>query len=172
MAANTNRMTQANVYIDGDSLLGQAEEVDSPVLKWKQSEQKALGMVATIELPTGIDKLELKIKWNSFYAAVMKKMADPTTVVQIQIRGNLETWVSEGLQDEVPYVVFLSALAKDFPTGNFKQHDNTELESMLNVLAMRVEVDGDEIMKFDALANIYKVDGTDKLANMRNNLGI
>lgn len=172
MAVNTNRLVNANVYLDGVSLLGMAEECDLPVIKWKQSEQKGLGLVGTIELPTGIEKLETKIKWNSFYADAMVKMANPTQTVNIQLRGNLETWTPDGLQDEVPYVVFLKVLSKDFPTGNIKQHDNAEFESMLNTLYVRQEVNGREIVEYDPLANIYKVDGVDMLLNFRNNLGI
>lgn len=169
---NTNRLVNANVYVDGVSHLGMAEEVDLPVIKPMQSEQKALGMAGKIELPTGWDKMEAKIKWNSFYKDAMKKASNPLSVVSLQLRGNLEVWTPGGLQDELPYVVFLNALYKDFPSGQFKQHDNAEFESMLNVLYLRIEVDGDPVVEFDPLANIYKVDGVDILQNFRNNLGI
>ena len=39
-----NRITNANVYIDGASLLGRAEEVELPQIKAKMSEHKALGL--------------------------------------------------------------------------------------------------------------------------------
>jgi P2 family phage contractile tail tube protein len=61
---------------------------------------------------------------------------------------------------------------KDFPTGAFKQQENAEFESPLNVLYIRVEVGGQPIVEFDPLANIYKVDGVDVLSQYRNNLGI
>ena len=43
-----NRLTNANVYLDGGSMLGRAEEVSLPVLKAKMAEHKALGMVVAI----------------------------------------------------------------------------------------------------------------------------
>ena len=57
-----NRLTNANVYLDGGSMLGRAEEVNLPVLKAKMAEHKALGMVGTIEAFAGFEKLEGKIK--------------------------------------------------------------------------------------------------------------
>jgi hypothetical protein len=56
--------------------------------------------------------------------------------------------------------------------GDFKQHDNSTLETMLNVHSIKMELDGREILEVDVLANIYKVDGVDLLKDYRQNLGI
>ncbi|WP_375165379.1 phage major tail tube protein, partial [Paenibacillus taichungensis] len=40
-----NTLNNANIYIDGNSLLGQAEEFKLPVVKFKMAEHKAVGMV-------------------------------------------------------------------------------------------------------------------------------
>src|ERR1044072_72072 len=85
-----NRLTNANVYMDGKSFLGKAEEINLPAIKHMMSEHKALGMVGKMEFWSGIDKMEAKIKWNSFYPDALKKMADPTTAIQLQVRGSLD----------------------------------------------------------------------------------
>lgn len=166
-----NRLTNANIYIDGKSLLGRAEEVNLPVVKHKMSEHKALGMVGMMEFFAGIEKMEAKIKWNSFYVDVMKKMGDPTTALQIQVRSSLEVYTSNGRTEQQPVVCYMTGIPKDFPMGNFKQHDNVELESNLNVIYCKLEVNGENIMEVDVLANIYKVDGVDLLAQYRTNIG-
>ena len=78
MGLEINRLTNANIYVDGNSWLGRAEEVTLPVITSKMSEHKALGMVGMVELFSGIDKLEARIKWNSVYKDVFKKAANPT----------------------------------------------------------------------------------------------
>jgi len=171
MATTINRLTNANIYIDGNSLLGKAEEVNLPVVKQKMSEHKALGMVGSVEFPAGVDKLEAKIKWNSFYADVMKKVANPFSALQIQVRASLESYTSAGRATEVAVVCHMTASSKDFPMGNFKQHDNVEAETNLNVTYCKLEIGGQVIMEIDVLANIYKVDNTDVLANYRANTG-
>lgn len=166
-----NRLTNANVYTDGNSLLGRVQEIELPVVKQKMSEHKALGMVGTVEFFSGLEKMEAKLTWNSFYSDAMVKAADPTKTVQIQVRSNLETYDSNGRVSQVPCVVFLTAQHKDFPLGSYKQHDNVELTSMLSVTAFRLEIDGQSILEIDVLANVYKVNGTDILTDYRANIG-
>ena len=67
-----NKLTNANIYMNGNNLLGRAEEVDLPQIKHKMAEHKALGMVGSAEFFAGIDKLECKIKWNALYPNVTK----------------------------------------------------------------------------------------------------
>ncbi len=172
MSISIKKLFNANIYVDGNSYLGRAEEVNLPEIMAKMVEHKALGMVGTIELPSGWEKMEGSIKWNSFYPDVMKKAANPFTMYQVQLRGSLEDWTSAGRTGEAPYVCFMSIQFKGMPAGGFKQQENAEFESQLNVLYIRLEVDGQPIVEFDPLANIYKVDGVDVLSQYRNNLGV
>lgn len=168
---SVNRLTNANVYANGNNLLGRVQEIELPTVKQKMAEHKALGMVGTVEFFAGLEKMEAKLTWNSYYADALKTAADPTKTVQLQIRSSLETYDSTGRSAQVPAVVFLTAQYKDFPLGNFKQHDNVELVSMLSVTAFRLEIDGSPILEIDVLSNIYKVDGSDVLAQYRANIG-
>lgn len=167
-----NRCTNANIYLEGGSLLGQAEEIDSPDIKFKQSEHKALGLVGSFEIFSGIEKVEQKIKWNSFYPDALKTIGDPTKVLSFQIRASLEAYESEGRTSEVPVVIYVKGQTKNLPTGMFKQHDNVELTTSFSCLYCKMEINGDEIFEYDVLANIFKVAGNDILANYRANLGI
>jgi P2 family phage contractile tail tube protein len=166
-----NRLTNANVYVDGQSQLGKAEEVNLPDITFMLSEHKALGMIGKFELFSGIDKLEATIKWNAFYADVLKKFADPRKVMKLQIRSSLETYNADGLQQEVACVAYLTVQSKNFPAGNYKQHDNVEATSKLTCTAYKLEIDGQEVVDYDALANIYSVDGVDIFATYRANIG-
>jgi len=166
-----NRITNANVYIDGNSFLGRAEEINLPQIKHALAEHKALGMVGKAEFFSGIDKLECKIKWASLYSEVMKKAATPFKSVQLQARASLETYTGQGRTAEVPVAVYLTGVFKDFPLGNFKQHDNAEFETNLAVYYAKMEIEGQVIFEIDILENIYKVDGEDVLAQYRTNIG-
>lgn len=172
MGLEINRLTNANIYVDGNSWLGRAEEVTLPVITSKMSEHKALGMVGMVELFSGIDKLEARIKWNSVYKDVFKKAANPTKTVQMQVRASLENYGSEGKTGESACVVYMTAQFKALPLGTFKQNENVELESALNVTYIKLVVGGETILELDVLANIYTVDGVDLLATYRANLGI
>lgn len=166
-----NRITNANIYIDGSSLLGRAEEITLPNIKTKLAEHKALGMVGTMEFFAGLEKMEAKIKWASLYPDVMKKAANPSKTVQLQARASMETYTGQGRTAQVPVVVMLTAAFKSFPLGSFKQHDNAEYETELTVYYAKLIVDGKDIFEVDVLENIYKVDGVDILAEYRANIG-
>lgn len=167
-----NRVTNANVYVDGKSYLGRAEEINLPTIKAIMAEHKALGMNGKFELPAGIDKLEASIKWNSFYADAIKKIGNPNSALQLQCRSSLKTHGSTGVLSEVPVVCHLHGSFKEVPMGNFKQHDNVELQSAMNCTYVKLTINGEDIIEIDVLANIHKVAGTDILAQYRANLGI
>lgn len=166
-----NRVTNANVYVEGGSILGQAEEVSVPEVKYSLSEHKALGMVGKMEFFSGLDKLEAKIKWNSFYSDTLLKFADPFKSLQLQVRASLEQYGATGRTAETPVVVHMTVQNKNFPGANFKQHDNVEMESSLGCTYFKLVIGGKDIVEIDVLANIYKVNGTDVLATFRSNIG-
>jgi P2 family phage contractile tail tube protein len=173
MAGNIqlNNLNNANIYINGNNLLGRAEEFKLPVVKFKMGDHKAVGMVGTIKLPSGIEALEGEVKWNSFYPEVWANLLDPFTAVQMQVRGNLETHSSQGRVAQVPYVVFLTASFSEVPTGDFKQNDKAEFPSKYFATYIKQQVNGQDMLEIDAMANIYKVNGVDKLDQYRTNIG-
>jgi len=169
---SVNRLTNANVYVNGTSQLGKAEEINLPEINFKQSEHKAIGMIGSFELFSGIDKMEATIKWNAFYADTMLQFADPRKALKLQVRASQETYNSSGLTEEVSYVAYITGQPKNFPAGNFKQSDNVEATSKMTVTAYKLEIDGRVVVEIDVLANIYSVDGVDMFATYRANLGI
>ena len=171
MSIEINKLSNANVYIDGTSLLGRVKEAELPEVMQKMVEHSALGMIGVVEFPAGFEKMEGKISWNSFYKDAFLKVSDHSKTFKVQLRGNLETYNSDDKQGEVSYVVYMNIRFKKAPTGNFKQHENVELESEFACYSIKVEVDGTEILEFDPMANIYRVNGVDKMATYRANIG-
>ena len=166
-----NQIVNANVYIDGNSFLGKAEEIKVPEVVVSMVEHKALGMVGKVELPSGLDKMESTIKWNSLYPEVLLLAADPFTAVAIMARASLETYTGSGRIEQVPLVAFMTGTFKKFPLGTYKQHENVEAETGMSVTYIRLNVAGIDIVEVDVLANIYKVGGVDLLAQYRANIG-
>lgn len=165
------RLTNANVYVDGNSLLGKVDECKMPEVKVNMTEHKALGMVGKLEFPSGVDKLEATFKWNSFYSDVLQKVANPFKAVELQLRGSLETYGNGGRTDQVGVVVYLTGTFNKLPLGGFKQHDNVETESTMSVTFCKLEINGEVVIEFDALANIYKVGGVDLLETYKQLIG-
>ena len=166
-----NRVTNANVYMDGNNMLGRAEEIKLPDISAIMQEHKALGMIGKIELPAGFDKLEGEIKWNSFYPETAKAMANPFRTVSLQCRSSVERYSSQGRIEELPLVTFLTVSFKKNPLGTFKQHENADFSSGFSCTYIKQMLDGEELLELDYMANIFKVDGEDILADYRYNVG-
>ena len=166
-----NRVTNANIYIDGVNLLGRAEEIKLPDISAMMSEHKALGMFGKVELPSGFDKLDGEIKWNSYYKEVAKAMANPFKALQLQCRSSIDVYSSGGRVNQLPLVTHLTVMFKKNPVGTFKPHDNVELPSAFSATYIKQVIDGEDVLELDYLANIYKVGGEDLLQQYRANIG-
>ncbi len=166
-----NRITNANIYIDGNSFLGRATEVRLPDVSAVMTEHKALGMLGKMELPAGFEKLEGEIIWNSFYKDAGIRMANPFKTYSLQCRSSLQRYGSQGIISEVPMVTFLTVMFKKNPLGSYRQHENAEFSSGFNAIYVRQLVDGDEVLELDYMSNIFRVDGEDVLEDYRNNIG-
>ena len=166
-----NKLINANIYMNGNNLLGRAEEIQLPQIKHKMAEHKALGMVGSAEFFAGIDKLECKIKWNALYPDVLRTCANPFVAVVIQVRASLETYNGAGRISEVPAVAYISGTFKEFPLGTIKPGDNAEYETSMSVTYAKLVVNGEEIFEIDVLENIYKVGGLDILSMYKSNIG-
>lgn len=170
---SVNRMTNANVYNAGNSLLGKVEEVTLPAIKSLVVEHKALGMAMAIDLPTGFEKMTGTMKWNAVYSDLIKEFGSPYATKQIQVRGNLETWDSSGRASQSAVVAYMTIRFKDvLPPIGMKQNDNPEMQSEFSCSYYKLEVDGEKLIEFDAFTNMFFVGNNDELQQYRSNLGL
>lgn len=167
-----NKVTNANIYLNGTSFMGRAEEVTLPNVQPKMSDHKALGMVGELELPSGLQKMSAKIKWNAIYPDVMKQTYNVYKSIRLQVRANVETFEDSGRVAETPFIATLIITPKNASGTVFKPQDNVETENEFNVTAYKLEIGGEEIIDINIMANVWRVNGVDQLANYRANIGV
>lgn len=168
---NIGKITNANVYINGQNLIGMVKEFDAPSIVQKMTEHEALGMLGTLELPSGIEKMEAKAVWSSIYPDALAIVANPFAALNMQVRASREVYNANGRSAEQKVVIFMTATCQDLPLGNYRRHEVVELESNFNVTACRIEIDNTPVVEFDVFANIYKVNGVDIAAQFKANTG-
>lgn len=171
MDVSVNRITNANIYIDGVGLLGRAEEIEVAQPKQKMVDHKGLGMAGTAEFWAGVDKLESKIKWASLYPEVLSIADSPFVSHSFQVRGSLEQYTSQGRSAELPVVYLMTGIFKDPGAISFQHHEGVATTSTITVYHSELYIAGSQIHLYDVLANIYVVNGVDQLAQFRSNLG-
>lgn len=169
MAIDIKKLTNVNVYLNGTSTLGRVEEFDVPDVVFKMAEHKALGLFGSFEIPTGIDKLEARCKWNAYYPDVMAQSGNPMAPNQFILRGDMPSYGPTGKTGSVGFKCIVTGYAKNLPGFKFKQGDNVEVESKFSVTYLKVVVDGQDSYEVDVMANILKINGQNILADMNAN---
>lgn len=165
------KVFNARVYIDGTDFIAKAEEVDLPKVRFKFADTKALGIYAESELPTGLDKMEARIKFNSVYPDFVALAADPFSVRTVIVRAPYQVWTQQGVSKTAPLKAELRGFFKEFDTAKLKRADSAEAEATLSVIYYKLEVDGQDIVEVDTFNNIYKVKGKDILQDYRSAIG-
>lgn len=171
MSVTINKITNANMYMDGVTLLGLVQEADLPDAAVKMLDHQALGMAAMRQIPSGLEAMEATIRWNCHDLRTARKIMNPFRTANLQLRASLEVYGPAGRTEEQPVVVYLNGTFKNIPAGNYKQMENVELESRFNVTYIKIEMNGEQVLEVDVDANIWKVAGEDILARYRTNLG-
>lgn len=172
MAIDVRLIHNANVYINGINHFGEAAEFEMPIIKYKGLEYTALGLIGTVNFFGGIEAMEAKVKWKSFYEGVLELAANPFMSVMLQARANMEKHSGKGLEEEVPVVITTEGKFKDVPLGAFKPGENVELETNMDVTYCKLEIDGIAIIEVDIINSIFKQGDKDLLENYRKNIGI
>lgn len=168
----TNLITNANIYAAGNNLLGKAEEVQTPTLKIKTVENKALGQFGTSKLPAGVEAMESKIKFNSFYTDVFNLISNPYNTVNIQVRGNIEKYANNTKTGDESAVLFMGGFFDEVPLlGSLKSQEKVEFQTSMQVNYAKLVVAGVELYEIDVINNIWNVGGNDLLLAYKINIG-
>jgi uncharacterized protein len=166
------QVLNANVYIDGtNNLLGKAGTITLPDVKVLTESHRGLGMIGTIEYPTGLDVMTTKIKWSGFYPEALALGGNPFDAHKLQVRASLETFGAGGRSGEVAVVCLLTCSWKTNPLGAFSAGAKQETEDELSTTYLKLTVDKKDILEIDVHNNLWKVNGVDVLANYKANLG-
>ncbi|MGG6295299.1 phage major tail tube protein [Leptolyngbya sp. AN02str] len=171
MSNNANVLEDAVCWLDGRSLAGYVKEIELPEIKWATVEHEALGMVGTPEYPVRIEAMECTITWSEFYEELALASADPFKPVRLQFRANMAQYGTEGKIGDRLMKVDLTGRFKENSLGSFKSGEAGEFETMMVCTYVKQHFNGRDILEVDVNIPLYRVNGEDKLANFRKNLG-
>lgn len=165
-----NEVSNANIYLDGNSFLGRAKEVKLPEFEVEFTEHDNLGLAGVVKLPSKINALEGEIIWDGFYQEVAKLSMNPFKNVQLMVRANVRSFDSTGVTQDVPLVMTLNVAFSKSALGEYKK-ESTEYSTTFQVYSIKQEINKQETLYYDALGNIYRVASEDVLSKFRTNIG-
>lgn len=167
-----DKLINYEVFLQGQRKLGMAD-VTLPEINYKTDTLSGAGIGGDIDMPTlgQTDSMELGIKWrtiNEDVTALLKQEAQ-----DLEIRGaNQHYDAGTGKLAVQAVKVNVRGLAKKGNFGTATPASKTEAESTLEILYLKITIDGKKKVEIDKLNYIHYVDGVDYLEAVRNALGL
>lgn len=162
MPAEIYKMFNANVYMDGSNdLAGRASEASMPAIEVETKEHSGLGMHGKLELPTGLKAMALGIKWDGFYADLLKASANPFKSHMFTFHGDVHVIDPSGDTIFNAAVWKISAKWKKGGSTSLKPQESAEFDDELSVHYCKLTYDGGDILEVDVINNIWRAGSED-----------
>lgn len=165
-----SKLRKFNLFNEGRSYLGIVEEVTLPKLSWKTEEYNGAGMVAPVDIPLTLEKLELQMSLGGMVLDALHQFGTiGLSDVGLRFNGSYQ----EGQGNVIQAVeCVIRGYHREIDIGNVKQGENTQHKITSALSYYKLSVDGQDIIEIDALNQIFVVNGKDLYADHRKALGL
>ena len=154
------KINRYNVYNKGNRLLGVGEEMTLPDFEPSSETVTGAGILGYFT------NQELEIPFRLLDKETADMM-DMTKAVQLEIRGAQQTTNTEGDIEFRPMRVVVRGRGGKLTTGKVKAGSPMDTAITLTILYILIEVDSKTVVELDKLNEVYKVNGVDVLAKIK-----
>lgn len=162
------KVNRYNVYNEAERLLGVGEEMPLPDFESSSETVSGAGILGEIEDPTigYFTNQEMDVPFRVLDQEAVD-LLDQTKTVRLTIRGATQTVDSEGEIKFRSIRVVVRGRSKKFSPGKLKAGNGMDTGVGLTVLYILIEVDGKSVLELDKLNEVYKINGKDMLAKIK-----
>ncbi len=165
-----SKLKHFNVFADGVSHAGEAEEVTLPKLTRKLEEYRAGGMNGPIDIDLGNEKLELEATYGGLMRTILKQYGVTSADAALVRFAGAYQRDDTGAVDAVEVVVRGRHTELDF--GNAKAGDNSQFKVKSSLSYYKLTVNGEVWIELDHINFIEIVFGVDRMAEQRRAIGL
>lgn len=159
-----------NVFNNGHSYQGVAEEVEQPKLAMKVEEFRTAGMLGEISANMGLEKLEMTHKYAGLAPELFKGFA--TSIVDSELIRFAGAHQRDDTGEVSAVEITMRGRHAEIDPGNAKSGDKTETTIKTALTYYKLTVDGKDLMEIDMINSVFKVDGVDRYAELRAAIGL
>lgn len=159
--------TNADVYVDGNRLIGRIKEFELDKLGYERVSHEALGMVGKMSLPArAMEPLEAKISFAWLETEYMLRTALPNRGVAFQFQNYVDVFDQGGLVENEGYRIITNVvlLFAEETFNAFKLGSDAigrELQCSVIRLSMKSTETDVIIREYAPFENINRVNGSD-----------
>lgn len=159
-------ITNADVYIDGNRLVGRVKEFEIPEHGYKMVEHEALGSIGVLELPSrAMEALKGKVVFEYLDQSVERLVLNPTRVIRWQLHSYVDVFGADGLDRSLSHKLITSLsvmLAKSNALGHtLGEAVNRELEVTITAMVQKTSNHDVPVFEYDIFNGIHRVNGED-----------
>ena len=168
------RLNDFRVYDaeDSNALLGMAD-VTMPTISAMTETISGAGFAGEINSAVlgHFSSMQLTLNWNSVTEKQMK-LASPEKH-SLDIRGAHEGWDNaSGKKVITPVRVYIEGVPTETAIGTYGKAQSTGGSNVLELTYLKVQIDGKDAIEIDKYNYVCKVNGEDKLSDVRKALGL
>lgn len=162
------KVNKYNVYNQADRLLGMGDELTLPDFETSSETVSGAGILGEVDDPTVgyFSNQEVEIPFRVLDQEAVD-MLDMTRAVQLTIRGAQQTTNAEGDIEYRQIRVVVRGRAAKFSPGKLKAGSTMDTKITLTLLYILIELGGKSVLELDKLNEVYKVNGVDVLAKIK-----
>lgn len=162
------KITNFNVYSDGEKLVGVTGEVTLPKLESMTETLTGAGIAGEFEssTPGHYKAISIDIPFRVLYDHSFEMMLPKGQT--ITLRGSQQFYdASSGQMINRQLKITLKVMPKGIELGKFSIGKPTETKNTLEVSYIKIEEDGKTLLELDKINFICNINGTDVLAEIR-----
>lgn len=162
------RLVDVATYIDG-GIEAATADIELPTLEAESEDYTGAGFLGTASIPVegAFGSNEITINFTALTEDVFKVA---TGTHDFDFRGS-QMILRNGVVDEVGLKITVRAVTKTTALGSLVKNSSTDSSITAEVLYLKVDVDGKNVLELDKTAYKYVVNGVDVIAKRRKNLG-
>ena len=160
------------VFDTGNRLLG-LSDIELPELKMKTFDLSGAGVAGELQMPTlgFLESLELSLNFHSLTSEAAQLLRQKAQ--DLILYGAAEMYsASDGQIKPRSIKIEVRGLPKGLTLGSFKPAEGMESKTALEVIYLKISIDGAVVVEIDKINYKFLVDGTDYLAQVRSMLNI
>lgn len=160
-----------NLIVDGRGYAGKIAELVLPKLTRKMEEYRGGGMNAPIEIDMGMEKLECEFSLKEYSEDVLKLfgLVDHAGVA-LRAKGALEADDASGTV--TPVEVTMRGRWREIDGGTWKPGEESAMKVAVALSYYKYVSDGATLIEIDVANMTEVIDGTDRMAQIREAIGV
>ncbi|ASJ24326.1 phage major tail tube protein [Laribacter hongkongensis] len=168
--AMPNTLKMFNLFGDGNSFIDTCLELKLPKIAMKVEEYTGAGMLGPVALLKGLEKIEFEHTYNCAIDAIVQSFgAEKHDAALLRFMGS---YSDEGSGGDRAVEITVRGRHNELDFGDAKANENGNWKVKTDCTYYKLVIDGKEWLEIDVVNKIFKVMGTDRLAQHRKNIGL